>query len=44
MGFSREQIVHEFAGIFERFAFDQRGGVALDQDEGEDLEHHPPPA
>lgn len=44
MGFSREQIVDEFAGIFERFGFDQRGGVALDQDEGEDLEHRPPPA
>lgn len=33
MGFSREQIVREFAGMFARFGFDQRGGVSLDPGE-----------
>ena len=33
MGFSREQIVREFTGIFERFGFDQRAEVPLDQGE-----------
>jgi hypothetical protein len=34
MGFSRQQIVREFAGIFARFGFDEREEVLVDQREG----------
>ena len=43
MGFSREQIVREFAGIFERFGFDQRGEVPVEQSESKNVEYRPPP-
>jgi omega-hydroxy-beta-dihydromenaquinone-9 sulfotransferase len=43
MDFSREQIVREFAGVFERFGFDQRGEVPVEQSKGKNVEYRPPP-